>query len=145
MAFQFSLATVLRVRGIIEEREEAALQRILFDIARTVHDLQQINAQLEQSEAERQTQAIEPCLGLHLQAAYGEIKHLQARRKEGEGQLKTLQAERDAQLLLYQAARRDRELLSKMREEQLMAYEARANKQEQKALDDNFIARRDRH
>jgi flagellar biosynthesis chaperone FliJ len=121
MAFQFSLAAVLRMRGIIEEREEAALQRILFDIARTVHDLQQINAQLEQSEAERQTQAIEPCLGVYLQAVYGEIKHLQARRKEGEGHLKTLQAARDAQLLAYQAARRDRELLSNMREEQRVA------------------------
>ena len=36
MAFQFPLATVLRVRGIIEECEEAKLQKILFDISKSI-------------------------------------------------------------------------------------------------------------
>ena len=144
MAFQFPLAAVLRMRGIIEEREEAALQKILFDIAKVFDDLQQIGAQLKLCEAQRQTQALEPCLGLHLQAAYGEIKHLQERRKEREAQLTKLHTARDAQLLVYQAARRDRELLSNMCNEQRTAYETQVSKREQNALDDNFIARRDR-
>jgi len=39
MAFQFSLATVLRVRGIVEEREEGILQKILSDISKIFDDL----------------------------------------------------------------------------------------------------------
>ena len=40
MAFKFPLATVLRVRGIIEEREEGVLQKILFDISQTFDGLE---------------------------------------------------------------------------------------------------------
>jgi flagellar export protein FliJ len=144
MAFQFSLAAVLRMRGIMEEREESLLQKILFDIGKTLDDLKRVEAELQQTQADRHAQALEPCLGLHLHASYGEIKQLQLRRKECEVLLKNLQAARDAQLLVYQAARRDRELLSNMRDEQRTAHEAQANRREQNFLDDNHIARRGR-
>ena len=35
MSFQFSLAAVLKVRGILEEKEERMLQQILFELAQT--------------------------------------------------------------------------------------------------------------
>ena len=47
MAFHFSLATVLRVRTIIEEREEGKLQRILFDISKVFDDLERIDGNTE--------------------------------------------------------------------------------------------------
>ena len=53
MAFQFSLATVLRVRGIIEEREEGILQKILFDISQTSDAIERTDAQVAESYASR--------------------------------------------------------------------------------------------
>ena len=51
---------------------------------------------------------------------------------------------RDRQLIIYEAARRNREMLTDMREKKRAAYDAETNKREQKALDDNYISRRGR-
>ena len=144
MAFQFSLATVLRVRGIIEEREEGILQKILFDISKIFDDLERTDAQLAESDASRHADVFKPCIGLQVHASYGELKELKQRRKDLEGQIKKLEQARDGQLIVYEAARRDREMLTDMREKKRSAYDADVNKREQKALDDNYIARRGR-
>jgi flagellar FliJ protein len=144
MAFQFSLATVLRVRGIIEEREEGILQKILFDISKIFDDLERTDAQLAESDASRHADVFKPCIGLQVHASYGELKELKQRRKDLEGQIKKLEQARDGQLIVYEAARRDREMLTDMREKRRSAYNADVIKREQKALDDNYIARRGR-
>jgi flagellar FliJ protein len=144
MAFQFSLATVLRVRGIIEEREEGRLQKILSDIARIFDDLERIDAQLAESDASRDADVFKPRIGLQVHAHYGEVKQLKQRRKDLEGQIKKLEQVRDAQLIVYEAARRDREMLTDMYEKNRTAYDSDMSKREQKTLDDNYIARRGR-
>ncbi len=144
MAFQFPLATVLRLRIMIEEREEGLLQKILLNIAGVFADIERIDVQLEECEALRHADTLKPHLGLHLHASYGEIKQLKERRQECEVQLQKLEAERDVQVTIYESARRDREMLSDMREEKRMAYEAEATKREQRILDDTYIARRGR-
>jgi flagellar export protein FliJ len=144
MAFQFSLATVLRVRGIVEEREESILQKILFDISKIFDDLERTDAQLAESNASRDTDVFTPFIGLQVHASYGQVKELKQRRKDLEGQIQKLEQARDAQLIVYEAARRDREMLTDMREKKRSAFDADVNKREQKALDDNYIARRGR-
>src|ERR1700722_4445736 len=74
MAFKFSLATVLRVRGIIEEREESILQKILFDISKIFDDLERTDAQLAESNASRDEDVFKPYIGLQVHASYGQIK-----------------------------------------------------------------------
>ena len=144
MAFKFSLATVLRVRAIVETREEGILQKILFDIAKVFDDLERTDAQLGQAEASRHADALKPSIGLQIQAAYGEMKELKQRRKDLEGQIEQLEKARDMQLVVYEAAHRDHEMLSEMREKKKAAYESEINKREQSVLDDNYIARRGR-
>lgn len=144
MAFEFSLATVLRVRGIIEEREEGILQKILSDISQTFDALERIDAQMAESNASRHADIFKPSSGLQLHASYGELTELKRRRKDLEGQIQTLELARDGQLIIYEAARRNREMLTDMREKKRSAYESDVNKREQKALDDNYIARRGR-
>jgi flagellar export protein FliJ len=144
MAFQFSLATVLRVRGIVEEREEGILQKILFDISKIFDDLERTDAQLAESNASRDADVFKPFIGLQVHASYGQVKELKQRRKNLEGQIQKLEQARDAQLIVYEAARRDREMLTDMREKKRNAFDADVNKREQKALDDNYIARRGR-
>jgi len=51
MGFQFSLDTVLQVRGILEEQEERMLQNILREIAQTREALAQIETSITESDA----------------------------------------------------------------------------------------------
>jgi len=144
MAFRFSLATVLRVRGIIEEREEALLQKILFDISKIFEDLERNEAQLVETDASRQADVLKPCIGLQIQASYGEVQQLKQRRKDLATRIQELEQARDRQLIVYEAARRGREILTDMRQKKRTAYDNEASKREQKILDDNYIARRGR-
>ena len=61
MAFQFSLATVLRVRKVIEEREEGILQQILFDISTIFDHLERNDAELAESDASRHADVFKSC------------------------------------------------------------------------------------
>jgi flagellar export protein FliJ len=144
MAYKFPLAAVLRVRGIIEEREEGILQKILFDISKVFDTLEHTDTRLSESETTRCGEVLKPTTGLQLQAFYGEVKALKQLRKELEAQIQKLELVRDQQLVVYQAARQNRELLTDMYEKQRNTYNSDASKREQKTLDDNYIARRGR-
>jgi flagellar export protein FliJ len=144
MAFRFSLATVLRVRGIIEEREEALLQKILFDISKIFEDLERNEAQLAEADASRQADVLKPSIGLQVHASYGEVQELKQRRKDLAARIQELELARDRQLIVYEAARRDREILTDMRGKKRIAYDNDMSRREQKILDDNYIARRGR-
>jgi flagellar export protein FliJ len=144
MAYKFPLATVLRVRGIIEEREEGILQKILFDISKVFDTLERTDTRLSESETSRYNEILKPSSGLQMQASYGEVKALKQIRKDLEAQIKKLEQVRDEQLLIYQAARRNREMLTDMLEKHRNTYSSDLNKREQKTLDDNYIARRGR-
>jgi flagellar export protein FliJ len=144
MAFHFSLATVLRVRVIIEEREEGILQKILFNISKVFDDLERIDARIVEADDSRHAEVLKPCIGLEVHAYYGEVKELKQRRKDLEDKIQKLEEARDRQLSIYEAARRNREMLTDMREKKRTAYDVETNKREQKALDDNYISRRGR-
>jgi len=66
MAFQFSLAAVLRVRGILEEREERMLQKILFEISQSFEALAQIDAEISGTNASRRAEILRPVVGRFL-------------------------------------------------------------------------------
>ena len=144
MAFHFSLATVLRVRVIVEEREEGILQKILFDISKVFDDLERIDARIAEGDDSRNAEVLKPCIGFEVHAYYGEVKELRQRRKDFEDKIQRLEEARDRQLVIYEAARRNREMLTDMRKKKRTEYDSETNKREQKALDDNYISRRGR-
>ena len=144
MSFQFSLATVLRVRGILEEQEERMLQKILFEIAQTRDALARIEAEIAESDASRHADIFKPSYRAQIHASYGEMKELKQNRKDLEEQIQKLEHARDGQIVVYETARRNREMLTDMHEEKRSAYESDVNKREQKTIDDNYIARRGR-
>jgi flagellar FliJ protein len=144
MPFHFSLATILRVRVIIEEREETKLQKILFDLSEILRDLERTDAQLAETDASRQADVLKPCIGLQVHASYGKVKELNQLRKDLASQIQELELARDNQLIVYDAARRNREMLTDMREKKRTAYDSDISKREQKVLDDNYIVRRGR-
>ena len=144
MGFQYSLATVLRVRGIVEEQEERMLQKILFEITQTLEAIARIDADLAELDASRSANLFKPSLGRNLHASYGEVAQLKQNKKDLAEKLQKLEQLRERQLMVYREARRNREMLTDMREEQLGVYESDRARREQKTLDDNFIARRGR-
>ena len=142
MAFQFSLDTVLRVRGILEEREERMLQKILFEISQSFEALAQIDAEISGSNASRRAEILRPVVGRQIHVSYGEVKELKQKRIDVLDRIEKLEQLRDKQLILYEKARRNREMLTDMRDEKRSAYDSDLARSEQKTLDDNYIARR---
>jgi flagellar FliJ protein len=144
MPFKFSLATVLRVRGIIEEREERMLQRIQFEIMQTREMIVRNEAAIAGSDEARRANLFKPVSGCQLRLSYEEMKALKQHREELEATLAKLEELRARQLAVYEAARRNREMITDMREEKREAYNSEMARREQKTLDDNFISRRGR-
>jgi flagellar biosynthesis chaperone FliJ len=141
MAFQFSLATVLRVRKIAEEREERILQQILYQISQTAQTLEMMNVKIAGSTDSRMAERFKPSNGRTVHVSYGEIQELKRNRVEVEGQMEKLEQLRMMQVKVYDAARWNREMLSDMQDEKRSAYDSDASRREQKTLDDNYIAR----
>jgi flagellar export protein FliJ len=144
MAFQFSLDTVLRVRGIVEEREERLLQKILFETAQAVEGLAGIDAEIAKTDVSRHAEIFMPSIGHNLHASYADLKSLKQLRVEVAGKIEKLEQLRDRQFIVYAEARRNREMLTDMLEEKRGLYEGVLARSEQKSMDDNFIARRGR-
>ena len=144
MAFHFPLATVLRVRAIIEEREERMLQRILFEITKTLEVIVRTDGEIAGSDASRRSDVLKPFLGSNIHASYGEVEELKLSRKDLEGKLEKLEQLRDKQLAVYRTARMNREMITDMRDEKRGVYDSDTARREQKALDDNYISRKGR-
>jgi flagellar export protein FliJ len=142
MAFRFSLATVLRLREIAEEREERLLGQILQQIAQATQVIADLQAQrvhlIRQREADLQNQM--SAAELHM--SYTQLRALEDKQKPAAQHLTQLENLRIQQLKIYEAAHRNRELLTGMREEQLDTHRLEQTKVEQSVMDDNFISRR---
>ena len=145
MSFQFPLAAVLLVRENAEKREERALERIQLEIAQASRQVEELNAEIARTQQAREQamQHLIPAFQLHdylrqTQAAEEKKNTLLQR-------LQTLRHELESQMKVYQAAHRDREALTDMLEKQREAYELVQARNQQKQLDDLFMARRHRN
>jgi flagellar export protein FliJ len=144
MSFQFALDPVLRFRKTVEEREEAALKKIAYELTLVFEELELTERKILESEIGRAGQVFQRLNAFQLQAYYNEVNALKHRRKELEGQIAKLEEARAEQMNIYEAARRDRELLTDLQDQKRTVYEIEKNKREQKMLDDIYLARRSR-
>jgi flagellar FliJ protein len=144
MSFRFSLATVLRVRESIEQREERALQRIQLEMARVLRQIEELSAAIARAH-DTQVEALQrPVPAGYLHGLLWEAQAAEVRRKALLATLQTLELQRDKQMKLYQAAHRNHETLISMKRDQRNAYELEQTRTQQKSLDDIFMARRHR-
>ncbi len=141
MGFQFSLAAVLRVRESVERREERALQTILGGIARTERQVEELRKAMEEARAKREQALRQTIAGRQLHSFLLEEQVGEERLKSMAEQLQVLEKQRKRQITVYQAAHRDREMLTEMLEKQRESFERVRLRDEQKRLDDIFIAR----
>ena len=142
MAFRFPLAAVLRLREIHEQREERLLTQILTQLNQAQDTIVSLGEQIAAAATTRERALGARMSVAELHAAYGMEALLKERRAFTEQQLAQFTALRDKQILVYQAAHRDREVLSRMRQQQQQAFASSLARQEQKSLDDLFLSRR---
>jgi signal transduction histidine kinase len=144
MGFQFSLATVLRVRTIHEEREERMLQQILFQMAQTRQAVTASDTAISKANDLRAGDTDRSLIGRDIHDSYGQIEQLKMDRLQLTERLIKLEQLKEMQVKIYDAARQSREMLTDMRAKKRDLYDSDASRREQSVLDDNYIARRGR-
>jgi flagellar export protein FliJ len=144
MAFRFSLATVLRFRNSVERREELALQKILMEIARARMQIEELTAQIGRAQESMNKALLRPITAFQLQSMLSEANVAVERKKALIASLAALERQREVQMQAYQAAHRDRQMLSDMAAKQRDAYELKHARAQQRFLDDVFAARAQR-
>ena len=111
MAFQFPLATVLRLKESIEKREERALQQINLEIARIKAQIDELTRQIAAARQAREQALRTVVPASHLHAMLHEEQAAEQRKQGLMGTLQTLGEQRDKQIKVYQAAHRDHETI----------------------------------
>lgn len=142
MAFRFSLATLLRMREIAEQREERLLGQILNQMAQTRQTLADLDTQRKNLITNREHSLQATTSSVDLQGFYTQMDLIDELERSGKEQLAKLGTLRDQQMKTYEAAHRDRQLLSDMRKEKRGDFQREQTRKEQNLMDDNFSARR---
>jgi flagellar export protein FliJ len=141
MAFRFTLDAVRRFRESVEHSEEATLLLIVQQIVVAEQELGQLGEEQVRIRRQREKDLVLKLPASHLMDIAERESQLQVAADGLRLRLRQLETQRLAQLAIYQTARREREVLSKLQERQHHAYHSRQKRQEQKTLDDLFLAR----
>ena len=143
MPFHFPLEAILHFRKSIEHQQELRLSAANQQVARGQQRIEQVDLRQRELQAAQGSElgtgvtAAEMRFGLQCEAEL--LRH----RKELELQLARMQQLRDQQREIFQQARRMRETLEGVRDEQLRLYKQRSARREQRNLDDLFLLRRE--
>jgi flagellar export protein FliJ len=141
MAFRFTLAAVLRFRESVEKREEMALQKVLMQMAQVRRTIESLTAQIERAHKLRHDAMQNPQTAFELRAMLAHAEVAAERRTQLIVALKELDEKRHAQMNAYQAAHRNRQMLSEMAVRQRDAWELEHARAQQKFVDDIFASR----
>lgn len=144
MPFRFPLAAVLLVREHAETREERALKKIQIELARTARQVDALDAAMIRAHDVRERALREPIPSFQLQDYQREVDEAAEKKKVLLVQLQILRRDLGRQMKVYQAAHRDREAVTGMLKEQREAYDEEQAREQQKQIDDLFMARRHR-
>ena len=145
MPFRLPLAAVLLVRKNAEQREERALKKIQLEMAHATRELEELNAEIACVQAAREQAMQEPIPAVQLHAYLERAEVAAEKKKDLVNQIQTLRQGLAQQMKVYQASHRDREALTDMLEKQREAYDQGQAREQQKQLDDMFMARRHRN
>lgn len=141
MGFQFSLAAVLRVRESVEKREEEILRKIQAEIALLTHQLEEYRAAMLKTRKVQESALLSTVPAGQLHTMIWEQQSISEKLQAMQQQLRVLVKQRGEQLIIYQAAHRNCEMLTEMRERQHQDYLVSQSREQQKRLDDLFIIR----
>jgi flagellar export protein FliJ len=141
MPFNFPLATVLRYRESIEQREQLALERIQNEITRVELQIRQVDDECSAATEKRGAELTQGMSAVEMQSAYEYQRALEQQGEALRALLQDLKKKWQQQLASYEIARRNRETVDELREQQLEAYSREQAKRAQAAIDDVFLSR----
>jgi len=143
MAFHFKLATVLHFRESIEHQQELRLRAANQQVARVRHLIEQLDARRQELNIGQTKKLSTGMTAVELQfELLCETELLRHRRELGQ-ELVRWQQLREQQREIFQQARRARETLEAVHDQQLRLYQKEAGRREQRTLDDLFLMRRE--
>ncbi len=142
MPFHFPLATVLRYRESIEQRERLALEKIQQEIAGIELQIRQTSDACLAAGKNRSAALAQGTSAAEMQSAYEYEKALELQGEILRVRLQDSKKKWQQQLAVYEAARRNRDTLEKLRQQQREVYIREQAKREQAAADDLFLSRR---
>lgn len=145
MAFRFSLATLLRLKEIVAEREERLVGQIQSQIVQTTQTLGDLEMRRMQEIRCREVSLQSVSSAAEIASSYATVSSFEAMQQTGQEQLAKLDALRLQQMKIYEVAYRNKELLAGIKEDQHKIYLLARARQEQMTMDDNFSSRRPRH
>lgn len=144
MAFHFTLAAVLHYRESIEKREYMTLEKRHHEKLALEEEISR-NAGLLRAAIESRNSGLSRGLrAAELQAEADYEKWLDAQSVSLSARLQEAKTRWQKQLAVYQMARRNRELLDRLRSKEMESYNREMAKREQKMIDEMFLARRER-
>lgn len=142
MGRTFTLQAVLALRHRAEEAEERALAAISVEREHVRTMLERVRTELQQWTSDRLLEAGRAVQAAQRQAQYARLRALQEARGQLEEQLSQFEGRLRTQQQMYLAARRTRETLEELKEQQRLAFQAEERRREQKQADDLFILKR---
>ena len=144
MPFQFPLATVLRYRESIEQREHFALEKLQTEIAGVTGRILQTEEECAKAAQNREATLAQGIRAVELKFEYEYHRALEEQLDALRSLLRELKTKWNHQLVCYQVAQRNRKTLEKLRDNQLETYSRERAKREQATIDDIFLSRRRR-
>ena len=141
MTFRFALDAVLRFRESEEHSQEAALLRIVQEIAKAELQLRQVDSEQSRIRGQRERDLALTLPAVYLRQVADQELELKNVADGLRSRLQKLEVQRLKQLAVFQTARQDRQVLSELRDQQRHLYQLEQKRQEQKMLDDLFLAR----
>ena len=141
MTFRFKLDAVLRFRESVEHTEELALHRLVREIGDVELELHQIDIKQVRLREQRERDLARKLPAVHLIEISERESKLDKMAAALRSRLQQLEIQRIKQLAIYQTAHQDRQILSELRDRQRDANQSEQRRQEQKMLDDLFLAR----
>jgi flagellar export protein FliJ len=143
MAFQFALQAVLHFRKSLEHQQELRLRAANQQVARVRHLIEQVDARRQQLHSRQTEELSSGTTAAELQFGLLCESELIRHRLVLEQELARLQQLREQQRQVFRQARRARETLEIVRDQQFRLYQKEGARREQRNLDDLFLMRRE--
>jgi flagellar FliJ protein len=142
MAFRFALATLLRYRESMENREYLLLRNAQQEVAGIRTQIAQLQERRRALISECNSSLTHGLMAAELHSCEMYKQQLESAIEQLKKNLKAAELRRDQQRKTYEVAHQKREVLSTMRDRQLRAYELEEGRRQQRQLDDLFLSRR---
>ncbi|MGB7553059.1 MAG: flagellar FliJ family protein [Candidatus Korobacteraceae bacterium] len=146
MAFQFTLEAIRRYRQSLEDGERLRLESLLARRTTLLHELEQSTTAGLQLQQDLQRSLIAspiPAAEIHFSSA--RLDAIANRRALLQRQMEELQVAISQQMLRFQQARRQREVLDSLRDSQLREYRMQQQRRDQAQLDELHLLGRARN